>query len=145
MATRCTVAVIAENGGVGKTKMALTLAVAAVGAGRKVAVFDLDPQATSAQWTDRRKNEFPWVVATPAARRLGAGARGAASVCAGNLAKAGRRAAHKHAGNIGQTAQEFDPRGPAADESQKLYMYTMRQLTNKEQGHAIGKPGHNKA
>ena len=55
------------------------------------------------------------------------------------------RAAHKHAGNVGQTAQEFDPRGRAADESQQLYMYTMRQLTKKEQGHAIGKPGYNKA
>ena len=65
-----TVAVIPEKGGVGKTTMALTLAVAAVGAGRKVAVFDHDPQATAAQWTDRRKNEFPLVVATPAARDL---------------------------------------------------------------------------
>ena len=68
MATRYTVAVIAEKGGVGKTTMALTLAVAALGAGCKVAVFDLDPQATAAQWTDLRKNEFPWVAATPAAR-----------------------------------------------------------------------------
>jgi hypothetical protein len=31
-------------------------------------VFDLDPQATAAQWTDRREAEFPWVVATPATR-----------------------------------------------------------------------------
>ena len=34
----------------------------------KLAVFDLDPQATAAQWTDRRAHEFPWVVATPATR-----------------------------------------------------------------------------
>ncbi len=62
------VAVVAEKGGVGKTTLALTLAVSATQAGRKVAVFDLDPQATAAQWTDRREAEFPWVLATPAAR-----------------------------------------------------------------------------
>lgn len=68
MTTLNVVAVIAEKGGVGKTTLALSLAVAAVRAGRKVAVLDLDPQATAAQWTDRRTPEFPWVVATPASR-----------------------------------------------------------------------------
>jgi chromosome partitioning protein len=68
MTTLRAVAVVAEKGGVGKITIALTLAVAAVQAGRKVAVFDLDPQATAAQWTDRREAELPWVVATPATR-----------------------------------------------------------------------------
>jgi chromosome partitioning protein len=65
------VAVIAEKGGVGKTTLSLTLAVAAVSAGRKVAVLDTDPQSTASKWTDRRDAEMPWVVPTHAAR-LGA-------------------------------------------------------------------------
>ncbi len=65
------VAVIAEKGGVGKTTLCLTLAVAAVRAGRKVAVLDTDPQSTASKWTDRREADLPWVVPTHAAR-LGA-------------------------------------------------------------------------
>ena len=61
------VAVIAEKGGVGKTTLSLTLAVAAVLAGRKVAVLDTDPQSTASKWTDRRDAEMPWVVPTHAA------------------------------------------------------------------------------
>ncbi len=59
MVTDHIVAVVAENGGVGKTTLAVTVAVAATQSGRKVAVFDLDPQAAVAQWTDRREAEFP--------------------------------------------------------------------------------------
>ena len=65
------VAVVAEKGGVGKTTLSLTLAVAGVLAGRKVAVLDTDPQSTASKWTDRREAEMPWVVPTHAAR-LGA-------------------------------------------------------------------------
>ena len=209
MTTFNVVAVVAEKGGVGKTTLALALAVAAVQAGRKVAVLDIDPQATAAQWTDRRTPEFPWVVATPATRLKAAieNAQGQgvdflvidtpphagtdaveAARCAdlvlvpmephlfsletlpklGNLLKlAGNvhasfviskssvqsreaqdaatfitgqgfdvcpvtlhlRAAHRHAGNVGQTAQEYDPNGKAADEAQKIYMYTLSLLT----------------
>lgn len=211
-----TVAVVAEKGGVGKTTLALTLAVAAVQAGRKVAVFDLDPQATAAQWTDRRSQEFPWVLATPATRldaamanakgqgvdfividtpphagtdaveaarradlvlvpvephlytletlpKLGDLLRLAGTTpslfVVSKAAVQGReaqnaaafiqeqgfvvapvtlylRAAHRHAGNLGQTAQEFEPKGKAAEESLQLYMYTMKLLTQKGASHA---------
>jgi chromosome partitioning protein len=214
------IAVVAEKGGVGKTTLALTLAVAAVQAGRKVAVFDLDPQATAAQWTDRRDNEFPWVVATPATRldaaianakgqgvdfavidtpphagtdaveaarrsdlvlvpvephlytletlpklgnllSLAGGTPALFVVCkATTQGKEGQdaaayikeqgfdvcpvtlhlRAAHRHAGNVGLTAQEYEPKGKAADESLQLYTYTMRLLTNRGGSHAQAKP-----
>lgn len=62
------IAVVAEKGGVGKTTVALNLAVAAVQSGRTVAVIDVDPQATASKWTDRRETEHPWVVPTHAAR-----------------------------------------------------------------------------
>lgn len=62
------IAVVAEKGGVGKTTVALNLAVAAVQDGRTVAVIDVDPQATASKWTDRRQDEHPWVVPTHAAR-----------------------------------------------------------------------------
>ena len=62
------ITLIAEKGGVGKTTIALELAVAAVKASHKVAVIDVDPQATASQWGDRRQSEYPWIVATHAIR-----------------------------------------------------------------------------
>jgi len=62
------VAVIMEKGGVGKTTVALNLAVAAVQDGRNAAVIDIDQQATASNWTDRRTTEKPWVVPTLTAR-----------------------------------------------------------------------------
>ena len=59
---------VAEKGGVGKTTMALSLAVAATQSGHTAAVIDVDPQATASKWTDRRQDEHPWVVPTHAAR-----------------------------------------------------------------------------
>ena len=62
------VAVIMEKGGVGKTTIALNMAVAAMQNGLTSAIIDIDPQATASNWTDRRTAEKPWVVPAPAAR-----------------------------------------------------------------------------
>lgn len=53
-----TIALIAQKGGVGKTTLAVNLAVAS---GLKAAIFDLDQQESAAIWADRRKSEFPHV------------------------------------------------------------------------------------
>ena len=52
-----TVAFIAQKGGVGKTTLAVNLAVAA----GKTALFDLDPQESAVIWADRRQIETPHV------------------------------------------------------------------------------------
>ena len=62
-----TVAVIAQKGGVGKTTLALHLAVEAAKSGR-VVIIDTDPQASAAQWADERHAPQPAVVTSPASR-----------------------------------------------------------------------------
>lgn len=52
------VALIAQKGGVGKTTVAVNLAIAA---GPKTALFDLDPQESAVIWADRRAAEAPHV------------------------------------------------------------------------------------
>lgn len=51
-------ALIAQKGGVGKTTVAVNLAVAA---GVMTALFDLDAQESAVIWADRRKDESPHV------------------------------------------------------------------------------------
>ena len=189
----------------GKTTTALGLAVAAFLEGKDVAVIDLDPQTTAANWSDRRGKDTPAVVSCQvsrltqvldAAERQGAdlavidtpgkstdaliaAAKAADFVLmpiqpqlydietltslrdvltlAGNPAAAvfvnrapiqGKRhtetqeaaeaqgftvcpvvmyarAAHGDAGNIGQTAAEFDPDGKASHEMKELYSYSV--------------------
>ena len=49
-----TLAIVSQKGGVGKTTIAVHIAVAAARSGYSVAIIDLDPQATAAQWADWR-------------------------------------------------------------------------------------------
>lgn len=49
-----TIALLSQKGGTGKTTLAIALAVAAQRRGLSVAILDVDPQANSANWGDRR-------------------------------------------------------------------------------------------
>ena len=59
----------AQKGGVGKTTVAVNLAVASQAAGIKTALFDLDPQESATAWSERREAELPHVEPI-SARRL---------------------------------------------------------------------------
>ena len=63
-----TIAIVSQKGGSGKTTLALHLAVASVAAGQNTAVIDLDPQASAANWSDRREAELPVVLSAHASR-----------------------------------------------------------------------------
>ena len=63
-----TVALISQKGGAGKTTVALHLAVAFTATGHNTAVIDLDPQASAANWADRREAELPVVISAHASR-----------------------------------------------------------------------------
>src|SRR3712207_5641635 len=54
-------ALVTQKGGTGKSSLAVSLAVAAVERGLKVAVIDTDPQGTAANWHTRRQAEAPEV------------------------------------------------------------------------------------
>jgi len=219
------IAVVAEKGGVGKTTIALDLAVTAVQKGHTVAVMDVDPQATASKWTDRRTTEHPWVVPTHAARLSVAidkaraqgvdfividtpphsatdaavAARHADAVLtpiephlfaletvskladllkvAGNppaffvvnkapvqgsegasaadfIKKEGfdvcpvivhLRAAHRHAGNVGKVAVEYEADSKAAQETLQLYTYTIQFINTQRKAHAKAEPAHARA
>ncbi|MEL6826634.1 MAG: ParA family protein [Pseudomonadota bacterium] len=65
-------AVHSQKGGVGKTTIAMNLAVAAAAEGTPTCIIDVDPQASAAAYHDRRVenggSEQPKVIATPLAR-----------------------------------------------------------------------------
>jgi len=63
-----TIAVISQKGGAGKTTIAVHLSVAAEQRGLKTALFDLDPQASAASWSDKRSTPSPAVVSAQAPR-----------------------------------------------------------------------------
>jgi len=60
--------IISQKGGVGKTTLATALAVAAESDGKKVAVFDLDDQASACFWSDIREAPTPAVSDVKAVR-----------------------------------------------------------------------------
>jgi chromosome partitioning protein len=64
-----TVAALSEKGGVGKTTVIVHVGVAAQFAGLDVAIIDLDPQTSAADWVDERgEDSKPEAVAIPPAR-----------------------------------------------------------------------------
>lgn len=62
------IAVVGQKGGGGKTTTSLNLAVAAAEAGKLAVVIDIDQQANSAKWKDRRAADNVAVVAVPQSR-----------------------------------------------------------------------------
>ena len=60
------ISVLMQKGGSGKTTLVQSLAVAATLAGRAVAIIDLDPQATSCNWGDRRNDDLAIISIQPA-------------------------------------------------------------------------------
>ncbi len=63
-----TYAIENQKGGSGKTTLALHLGQAFASRNYKVIIFDLDPQASAAEWKDARRDEFPAVIAVPSSR-----------------------------------------------------------------------------
>lgn len=63
-----TIAIISQKGGVGKSTVAVHLAVAGTLAGYRTALVDLDPQATARKWGDKREAPEPEVIGDHAER-----------------------------------------------------------------------------
>ncbi len=68
-----TLAIVTKKGGAGKTAIATGLAAIAAGAGLRVAIIDIDPQASACVWADVRDTDSsvpPVPVASTAPARL---------------------------------------------------------------------------
>lgn len=63
-----TVAIISQKGGSGKTTLSAHLAVAAERRDIAVAVLDIDPQASAAEWKDSREGDSPSVTSIQSSR-----------------------------------------------------------------------------
>jgi chromosome partitioning protein len=63
-----TISIVSQKGGAGKTTLVIHLAVAASHAGMNTAIVDLDPQASSTKWADRRQTALPVVISAHATR-----------------------------------------------------------------------------
>jgi len=63
------ISIISQKGGVGKTTLAITLAVEASRHEKNTILIDLDPQASASFWNDNRKEDLgPAIIAIPPAR-----------------------------------------------------------------------------
>lgn len=62
------ISLLSQKGGTGKTTLACHLSVALTEAGKGVALLDLDPQSSAAEWGDARESEFPHVQSIQPAR-----------------------------------------------------------------------------
>ena len=101
-----TLALLAQKGGMGKTTLAINLAVVAETEGRRAVLIDLDPQASAASWGDHRDEDAPVDTAVPAARLHGAlgAARAHGAIAERNLEVAPQRVgAHVAFAASGQT------------------------------------------
>lgn len=65
------VSLSSRKGGAGKSTICVHLAVAAESSGMQTAIFDLDPQASAALWSDHRGEPAPAVVPAQAPRLKG--------------------------------------------------------------------------
>jgi len=63
-----TIAIVSQKGGAGKTTLAVHLATASSILNKNTAIIDLDPQASAANWADRREDEVPVVISAHASR-----------------------------------------------------------------------------
>lgn len=63
-----TIAIISQKGGAGKTTLAVHLATASSHLKKNTAIIDLDPQASAANWSDRRQADIPVVISAHASR-----------------------------------------------------------------------------
>ena len=55
-----TIAIAMQKGGVGKSTLTRSLAVAAADSGLNVLALDMDSQQSTSQWAGRRSAELPW-------------------------------------------------------------------------------------
>lgn len=60
--------ILSVKGGVGKSSLAVCLAVAAERSGKTVVLFDMDPQRTLLKWSQRREADSPEVLTLDEAR-----------------------------------------------------------------------------